>query len=100
MAEEDIQNQPTNGGEEQPKENMEGLPQSQSELDSIIGKAIDKALKNNDKKWAEKTEQAVADAKKEAESYAKMTQAQRKTLKSKSVKKHQTNGKQNSITKH
>ncbi len=45
MAEEDIQNQPTNGGEEQPKENTEGLPQSQSELDSIIGKAIDKALK-------------------------------------------------------
>ena len=78
MAEEDIQNRPTNGGEEQPKENTEGLPQSQSELDSIIGKAIDKALKNNDKKWAAKTEQAVADAKKEAESYAKMTQAQRK----------------------
>lgn len=79
MAEEEIQNQPTNGGEEeQPKENAAGLPQSQSELDSIIGKAIDKALKNNDKKWAAKTEQAVAAAKKEAESYAKMTQAQRK----------------------
>ena len=29
MAEEDIQNQPTNRGEEQSKENTEGLPQSQ-----------------------------------------------------------------------
>lgn len=78
MAEE-TQNVNTEGTENQQQtEDKVELPQSQSELDSIIGKAIDKALKNNDKKWAEKTEQAVADAKKEAESYAKMTQAQRK----------------------
>lgn len=78
MAEE-TQNVNTEGTENQQQtEDKVELPQSQSELDSIIGKAIDKALKNNDKKWAEKTEKAVADAKKEAESYAKMTQAQRK----------------------
>lgn len=75
----ETQNVNTEGTENQQQtEDKVELPQSQSELDSIIGKAIDKALKNNDKKWAAKTEQAVADAKKEAESYAKMTQAQRK----------------------
>lgn len=75
MEDEPKNNEPNNGSEE--NKEIE-LPKTQSELDSLIGKAVDKALKNNDKKWQKSQDEAIEKAKKEAESYAKMTQAQRK----------------------
>lgn len=50
---------------------------NQSEIDALVGKAVDTALKNNDKKWQAKLEEETAKAKTEAEEYAKMTAAEK-----------------------
>lgn len=50
---------------------------TQSEIDALIGKSVDTALKNNDKKWQAKLEEETAKAKTEAEEYAKMTAAEK-----------------------
>lgn len=59
-------------------EEQTSLPQSQSELDSFVGRAIEKALKNNDKKWEGKVADEIKKTQKQAETYAKMTADQRK----------------------
>lgn len=46
---------------------------NRSELDSLIGKAVETALKNNDTKWQKVLDEKVAETKTQAEAYAKMT---------------------------
>lgn len=48
-------------------------PQSQSELDSIVNKAVQTALTNNKKGEAERIEQAVADALQKEKDYANLS---------------------------
>ena len=55
----------------------DGAGENQKNLDSLIGKAVDKALKNNDAKWQKLLDDKVAEATKKAEAYAKMTQKER-----------------------
>lgn len=50
---------------------------TQPEIDALIGKSVETALKNNDKKWQAKLEEETAKAKTEAEEYAKMTAAEK-----------------------
>ena len=67
------------GAEEQNEEKgtEEKKEFTQAEIDAMIGKATDTALKNNDKKWQKKLEEETAKAKTEAEEYAKMTAAEK-----------------------
>lgn len=76
----EVENQETQVETEDKKQDKEKttpvLPGSQSELDAAIGKAVDKALKNNDKKWAGKLADEVKKANQQGASYAKMTKEQ------------------------
>lgn len=50
---------------------------SQSELDSQVSKAVDKALANRERKHQEEIEKIKEDARKEGESYAKLTEKEK-----------------------
>ncbi len=62
--------------EKEPEKSIEPTP-GNPEFDAAVSKAVEKALENNDKKWASKIEQATADAKSEAEKMAKMNEEQK-----------------------
>ena len=51
---------------------------TKNEVDSAISKAVDSALKKRDRKHQQDLEQAREEAKKEAESYAKLTEKEKK----------------------
>ncbi|QKQ06004.1 DUF4355 domain-containing protein [Staphylococcus saprophyticus] len=51
---------------------------SQSEVDSAISKAVDKALTKQEKKYQQQIEDAKEQARKEAESYAKLTEKEKR----------------------
>ncbi|MDW3787312.1 DUF4355 domain-containing protein [Staphylococcus saprophyticus] len=61
---------------QQKDEGNEGY--SQSELDSAIGKAVEKALSKKEKQHQKQLEDAVEEARKDAESYAKLTEKEKR----------------------
>jgi flagellar biosynthesis GTPase FlhF len=60
----------------EPDKSVEPTP-GNPEFDAAVSKAVEKALENNDKKWASRIEQATAEAKSEAEKMAKMNEEQK-----------------------
>lgn len=65
------------GNEENDNESEFKAPQSQSELDSVVGTAVNKALANAKAKWEEEAKMKIEDAKTQAEKLAQMTEAER-----------------------
>lgn len=69
-------NEPANDDDLNEIESNKGF--SQSELDSAIGKAVDKALSKKEKQHQKQLEDAKEEARKEAESYAKLTEKEKR----------------------
>lgn len=77
-TEENNTNEPVNDGDPSENENESNKGYSQSELDSAIGKAVEKALSKKEKQHQQQLEDAKEEARKEAESYAKLTEKEKR----------------------
>lgn len=69
--------------EEETQETKESEVVNRSELDSLIGKAVSKALTNNDAKWQTKLDEEVEKAKDEAVEFAKLSEKEKESAKHK-----------------
>ena len=65
-------------GNDQGDDDKKFLELTQSELDSQKHKAVNKALANQEKKFEQRLKEAVENARSEAESYAKLTEKEKK----------------------
>lgn len=65
-------------GNDQEDDDKEIFELTQSELDSQKHKAVNKALANQEKKFEQRLKEAVENARSEAESYAKLTEKEKK----------------------
>ncbi|WP_308816238.1 capsid assembly scaffolding protein Gp46 family protein [Staphylococcus epidermidis] len=65
-------------GNDQGDDDKEIFELTQSELDSQKHKAVNKALANQEKKFEQRLKEAVENARSEAESYAKLTEKEKK----------------------
>ncbi|MCG2563432.1 DUF4355 domain-containing protein [Staphylococcus epidermidis] len=65
-------------GEDQGDDDKKVFELTQSELDSQKHKAVNKALANQEKKFEQRLKEAVENARSEAESYAKLTEKEKK----------------------
>lgn len=65
-------------GNDQEDDDKEIFGLTQSELDSQKHKAVNKALANQEKKFEQRLKEAVENARSEAESYAKLTEKEKK----------------------
>lgn len=81
FAENEGDSEETNENDNKESENDNDSKQetyTKNEVDSAISKAVDSALKKRDRKHQQDLEQAREEAKKEAESYAKLTEKEKR----------------------
>ncbi|MDT0741648.1 DUF4355 domain-containing protein [Staphylococcus epidermidis] len=74
----DLEGKDKQSGNDQEDDDKKIFELTQSELDSQKHKAVNKALANQEKKFEQRLKEAVENARSEAESYAKLTEKEKK----------------------
>ena len=74
----DLEGKDKQSGDKQGDDDKKVFELTQSELDSQKHKAVNKALANQEKKFEQRLKEAVENARSEAESYAKLTEKEKK----------------------